>query len=416
MSCKTKTTMGKNKYFSTKSVFGQLISLIDDSMISKAVKKHDSDRYVKHFKCQDHLFSMIFCCLEKCNSLREVSGGMVGLSGKEHTVRINHLPKRSTLADANKGRKVEFFEEVYNELLKKYGFVLSDSRLEVVLGKKIKIVDSTTISLFKDILECVGRKSIDGKSKGGIKSHTVINADEKVPNLVWFSPARTHDHRFLEHLKYDENTLYIFDKGYNDYVAFAHFTEQKTGFVTRIKSNAKYEVTQKNIIPENIHSGVLSDQIIEVDLDNKVNKTKTKLKLRKIEYYDREHKRTFEFISNLFEFRADTIAALYKLRWQIELLFKQIKQNFPLKYFLGDNENAIKIQIYCVLIVNLLMSVIQKSLKKQWSFSNLVSFCRIHLFNYINLTKFFESPEKDWELEMENDGQLGLFDDYLATG
>mgnify|MGYP003557754902 CR=1 FL=1 len=92
--------MGKNKYFSTKSVFGQLISLIDDSMIQKSVKKHDSDRYVKH---------MIFCCLEKCNSLREVSSGMLGLSGKEETVRINHLPKKSTLSDANKSRKVEFF-------------------------------------------------------------------------------------------------------------------------------------------------------------------------------------------------------------------------------------------------------------------------------------------------------------------
>jgi hypothetical protein len=112
--------MSKNKYFSTKSVFGQLISLIDDSMIKKAVKNHDSDRYVKHFKCQDHLFSMVFCCLEKCNSLREVAGGMLGLSGKEETLRINHLPKKSTLADANKGRKVEFFEEVYNSLLIKY--------------------------------------------------------------------------------------------------------------------------------------------------------------------------------------------------------------------------------------------------------------------------------------------------------
>lgn len=406
--------MGKNKYFSTKSVFGQLISLIDDSMIQKAVKKHDSDRYVKHFKCKDHLFSMVFCCLEKCNSLREVTGGMLGLSGKEETVRINHLPKKSTLADANKGRKVEFFEEIYNNLLKKYSFVLSDSRVEIALEKKVKIVDSTTISLFKDVLKCVGRKSYDGKSKGGIKSHSVINADEKVPSLVWFTPARTHDHKFLEKLKCDEHTVYIFDKGYNDYKAFAHFTEQSTGFVTRIKDNAKYEVTQKNLIPENIHSGVLSDEIIEVEVNK--GSGKTKLKLRKIKYYDREHKRNFEFISNLFEFRADTIAALYKIRWQIELLFKQIKQNFPLKYFLGDNENAIKIQIYCVLIVNLLMGVVKKSLKRQWSFSNLVSICRIHLFNYIHLTKFLESTENDWELDIENDGQLGLFDDYLATG
>jgi hypothetical protein len=406
--------MGKNKYFSTKSVFGQLISLIDDSMISKAAAKHNSDRYIKHFKSQDHLFSMIFCCLEKCNSLREVSSGMLGLSGKEETVRINHLPKKSTLSDANKIRKLEFFEEIYNKLLKKYSFVLADSRVEVALGKKVKIVDSTTIGLFKDILKCVGRKPSNGKSKGGIKSHSVINADEKVPNLVWFTAAATNDQQFLKKLKCDEDTVYVFDKGYNDYKAFEYFTQQKTGFVTRIKENAKYTRTKENTIPEEIHSGVLSDEIIEVDVDKEGGKTK--LKLRKIKYYDREHKRTFEFISNLFDFRADTIAALYKIRWQIELLFKQLKQNFPLKYFLGDNENAIKIQIYCVLIVNLLMGVIKKSLKRQWSFSNLVSFCRIHLFNYIHLTRFLESPEKDWELDPKNEGQLGLFDNYLATG
>ena len=406
--------MGKNKYFSTKSVFGQLISLLDDSMISKAVKTHNSDRYVKHFKSQDHLFSMIFCCLEKCNSLREVAGGMLGLSGKEETVRINHLPKKSTLSDANKMRKVEFFEEIYNNLLQKYNYVLSDSRVKEALGKNVKIVDSTTISLFKDILKCVGRKSIDGKSKGGIKSHTVINADEKVPSLVWFTPATTHDHKFLEKLKCDEHTVYIFDKGYNDYEVFEYFTEHKTGFVTRIKENANYQITKIKSISEAIHGGVLSDEIIEVDVAKE--RTKTKLKLRKIKYYDREKKRTFDFISNLFEFRADTIVALYKIRWQIELLFKQIKQNFPLKYFLGDNENAIKIQIYCVLIVNLLMGVIKKSLKRQWSFSNLVSFCRIHLFNYIHLTKFLEIPVNEWELDIQSDGQLGLFDDYLATG
>ena len=96
-------------------------------------------------------------------------------------------------------------------------------------------------------------------------------------------------------------------------------------------------------------------------------------------------------------------------------MFKQIKQNFPLKYFLGDNENAIKIQIYCVLIVNLLIGVIKKSLKRQWSFSNLVSFCRIHLFNYIHLTKFLESPEKNWKLDVENRNQPGLFDKYLSS-
>lgn len=405
--------MSKSSYFSTKSVFGQLISLIDDSMIKDAVKKHDSDRYVKRFKSQDHLFSMVFCSLVKCNSLREVAGGMLGLSGKKESLRLNCIPKKSTLVDANKNRNVDFFEEVYNKLLKKYSYVLSDSRVKDALGKDVRIVDSTTISLFKDILKCVGRKSANGKNKGGIKAHSVINADEKVPNLVWFSSAATHDHQFLEKLKCDENTVYVFDKGYNDYKAFEYFTEQKTGFVTRLKDNAKYDVTEIRAILKDIHSGVLSDEIIEIEV--KKGKSVSKLKLRKIRFYDRENKRAFEFISNLFDFRADTIAALYKIRWQIELLFKQIKQNFPLKYFLGDNENAIKIQIYCVLIVNLLMGVIKKSLKRKWAFSNLVSFCRIHLFNYIHLTKFLNSPENDWEMDTGESGQLSLFEDNSAV-
>ncbi|MFT5251574.1 MAG: hypothetical protein ACI87N_000558 [Flavobacteriales bacterium] len=99
---------------------------------------------------------------------------MLGLLGKEETVRSNHLPKKRTLANANKFRKVEFFGEIHNNLLKKYSFVLSDSRIQIALGKNVKIVCRTTIILFKDKLNCVGRKSIKGKSKGGIKSHSVI--------------------------------------------------------------------------------------------------------------------------------------------------------------------------------------------------------------------------------------------------
>ena len=156
--CTTKYTMGKSKYFSSKSVFGQLISLIDDKFIKDSVKKSDSDRYVKRFKTKDHLISMLFCSFAKCNSLREVSGAMLGLSGKTDHFQLKHIPKRSTLSDANKNRKVEFFEDIYNKLLNQYGSVLSDSRIKEVINKQVKIVDSSTISLFKDILGCVGRK------------------------------------------------------------------------------------------------------------------------------------------------------------------------------------------------------------------------------------------------------------------
>jgi len=399
--------MDKSTHFFGTSVFGQLISLIDPRIISSSTKRSDSDRYVKKFKTKDHLISMLFCSFAKCSSLREVSGAMLGLSGKTKHFQLNHIPKKSTLSDANKRRDANVFGSIYNELLKKYGHLISDSRIKDVINKQVEIIDSSTISLFKDILKCVGRNPQNGKKKGGIKLHSVINVDEAVPKMVWFSSAATHDHMLLDKLKHDSNTIYVFDKGYNDYKAFEKFSLSQTGFVTRIKDNAVYETVTDSEIDDSIHSGVEKDEIIEIQVKND-NGTKP-LKLRRVQFYDRVLKRRFEFLTNLFAMRADLIAAIYKLRWQIELLFKQLKQNFPLKYFLGDNENAIKIQIYCALIANLLMTVVQKMLKRQWAFSNLVSFCKIHLFNYLHLLRFLENPDKDWQKTYDELMQPSLF-------
>jgi len=399
--------MDKSTHFFGQSVFGQLISLIDNRIISEASIECKSDHYVKRFRTKDHLISMLFCSFAKCASLREVSGAMLGLSGKTKHFQLQHIPRRSTLSDANKRRDSSVFGNIYNKLLRKYGHHISDSRIKDVINKQIEIFDSTTISLFKDILKCVGRNPENGRKKGGIKVHTVINVDETVPKMVWFTEAAKNDHILLEKLKLDDNIIYVFDKGYNDYKAFKLFGENRTGFVTRIKDNAVYETIETSPIGEDIHSGVLEDQIIEVTV--KEGSVEGKLKLRKIRFYDRVLKREFEFLTNLFEMRPDLVAAIYKLRWQIELLFKQLKQNFPLKYFLGDNENAIKIQIYCALIANLLMTVIQKSVRKSWSFSNLVSFCKIHLFNYIHLLRFLENPDKDWQKEELLQMQYNLF-------
>ena len=318
------------------------------------------------------------------------------MKGKTKHFELTHLPKRSTLSDANKLRPVSFFENIYFGLMEQYSYCLSDCRLKELLHKQVKIFDSTTISLFHDVMRCVGRKPKNGKRKGGIKVHTVINADEKVPEIIWHTEATTHDHCLLSQLKLDENTIYVFDKGYNDYEAFLRFTHSHTGFVTRQKENVMYSSIEEIEIGDEIHDGVLKDERIEI-IVKKENGTQEALQLRRVAFWDDENKQIFVFLTNLFELRADLIAELYKIRWQIELLFKQLNQNFPLKYFLGDNENAIKIQIWCALIVNLLLSVIQKMVQnKKWAFSGLVSFCRLHLFNYIHLIKFLNDPNKDW--------------------
>jgi hypothetical protein len=181
--------MDKSTHFFGTSVFGQLISLIDSSSINESAKQYQSDRYIKRFTTKDHLISMLFCSFAKCTSLREVSGAMLGLAGKTKYFQLKHIPKKSTLADANKRRDAEVFGNIYNLLLKRYTHILSDSRIEQVINKQIQIVDSTTIGLFKKILKCVGRHAENGKKKGGIKLHTVINADEAVPKITWFSSA-----------------------------------------------------------------------------------------------------------------------------------------------------------------------------------------------------------------------------------
>jgi len=311
--------MGKSTHFFGNSVFGQLISMIDETIINRNTRKHNSDRYIKRFTTRDHLISMLFCVFAKCCSLREVSGAMLGLSGKTKHFRLENLPYRTTLSDANKRRIPDLFCDIYNELLKKYSCLISDSRIKDVIKKQVKIFDSTTISLFKDILKCTGRIPTNGKRKGGIKMHTVINVDEAVPKVVWFTDASTNDHILLKKLVLDKDIIYVFDKGYNDYKAFKLFSDTQTGFVTRIKDNAVYKLEEELYIDECIHSGVNFDQIIEIDVTE--GKQISKLRLRKVTFYDRILKRKFEFLTNLFEMRSDMVAALYKLRWQIELLF-----------------------------------------------------------------------------------------------
>jgi len=267
---------------------------------------------------------------------------------------------------------------------------LSDSSSLNPPVKTLKIVDSSTISLFLDILKGVGRNPINGKKKGGIKMHTMINAMEDVPCLIRFSSAATHDHTFLKELNLEKHSFVVFDKAYNDYLQYLQWTDDDIYFVTRQKDNAVYKSIKEFDLDDKTSDAVLKDELIVIEKDEKT------IEIRRVAYWDSKNNKVFEFITNNKEISPDMVADIYKHRWQIETMFKRLKQNFPLKYFLGDNQNAIEIQIWTALIIQLIMLVIQRKIKRKWAYSNMVSVIRFHLMTYINLFKFLENPSKEW--------------------
>lgn len=393
--------MGKSKNFSGQPIFNQLIKFIDKREIKKIAKQHGAERYVKKFNTYNHVIVMLFVAFEGYHSIREAILGLLANAHKLSHLGLSYLVRRSTFAEANQRRCSQVFGDIYMDVYRRHGSALADSRLSDADLKRLYIMDSTTISLFKDILKGVGRNPKEGKRKGGIKAHTIIKASEHVPCLIRYSEAARHDHMFLEEvLSLSPGSIITFDKGYVDYAQYEVFTQNTIWYVTRLKDNALYKARKEFDIPDNADSGVLKDEEVTLQYGDKREKEH---RARRIAYWDSENERLFEFITNNFELSAEKIALIYKKRWQIELLFKQLKQNFPLKYFLGDNENAIEIQIWTAMLANLLITLVRSRLKRKWAFSNMVSIIRQQLMNYIDIYCFLEDPEGSWrEIVKEN--------------
>ena len=384
--------MSKGNIFFGQPIFSQMIGLLDRNKVNKRAEEKSSDRYCKRFNTFQHLITMIYGVTSGCNSLRELCGGIVSYGDKISHCKLDYSPRRSTLSDANKRRDCKVFELIYQDLVKEYLPSLSDSHKSLIIGKKVYSIDSTTISLFQPIFECVGRKSINGKRKGGIKSHQKLDMQAGIPVKVYHSHAKEHDSLFIQHQDVvNKGEVAVFDKAYNNYALFDKWNNEGTYFVTRLKDNAKDTLIEEYDLEPATSDQVLRD--VKIALEYEQDGERKQVELRLISYYHPEKNKVYYFLSNLFDETPDKIALLYKKRWEIELLFKKIKQNFPLQYFYGDNQNAIQIQIWCTLIALLLITFMKRQLTKSWSFSNLVSLLQKHLFTYAKFTDFFNNVD-----------------------
>jgi hypothetical protein len=366
-------------------IFKQLLKIIPKDEFNLLVKKHQSDRYYKKFSSWTQLVTMLFGAYSRCDSMGEVCDGMSGLEGKLNYLDMEESPPKSTAGDGLRDRDNIFFQDVYFMLLKHFKPILSVSRIDNISFSRLFIFDSSTIRLFSDIMKGVGRNpKNEGKKKGGLKVHMMIDAHSDTPEFVKISEAKKHDKNFLKYLRLAPHSMIVFDRAYNHYLQFAQWTERKINFVCRLKKNAVYQV-QEVVFKQELEkgkSGVLKEEHIHLSYNE--NKQEKNLCLRKVTYRD-DKGRVYEFITNNFEISREEVCLLYKLRWNIELVFKKLKQNFQLHYFYSETENGIKTQIWCTLIAQLLLQVLKVKSESKKAFSTIAALIRIHLISHLDM-------------------------------
>lgn len=393
--------MNKGTHFNGQPMYGQLINLLSKDEILKFSRNRNGERYVKHFDAYQHLAVMLYAVIKRFDSLREITDSMFPEARKLAHIGIKTMPRRSTLSDANARRPESVFEDTYRSLYARYKDELSsDSRKRQVPSwlNRLQIIDSTTISLFSDLIfKGVGRHPKSGKKKGGIKVHTNIHANEGVPSDIKFTSAATNDSFMLKPTNYNDGDIIALDRAYIDYSKFEELTGRGVVYVTKMKKNLVYEELSDMMYMAPCGLMEYRVQVVEFKKRTKDGED-IKHKARIVTYVDIKKKtpKIISLLTNDMDMDVENIIAIYRKRWEIELLFKQLKQNFPLRYFYGESANAIKIQIWVTLIANLLLMVIQKRIKHSWSFSGLATMIRIMLMYYVNCYTFLEEPERDW--------------------
>lgn len=391
-------------------ILKQVLNLVDSVVFKRLVDSKSSDRYYKSFKTWPHFVTMLFGILSRCDSMAETCEGLRAMSGKLNHLGLQKSPAKSSAGDGLRNRKADFFEALYYKLTAQYASFLSDSQTYGLTIKELFIVDSTTIRLFTDILKGVGRNpKNDGKKKGGLKVHMLIDASQSIAKFVKITEAKMHDKQFMKEIQVPAYSMLVFDKAYNFYRQFAYWTNKNIYFVTRQKTNALYTVLQTLVDTASIKGKAMiyREEIIEVIYSE--NKEKKKLILKRVCYRD-EKNRHYVFISNNLEIDSSEIALIYKKRWGIELLFKKMKQNFQLSYFYGENENAIRTQVWCTLIAQLLLTVLQKKAAVKKAFSTVATLIRIHLVSLLDVIELIQNTKRAWKIQTSKVMATTLFD------
>ena len=386
--------------FTGKLVFSQVLDFLPMHTFRQCVKRYGGDHKVKSFSCQDQFRSMAFAQLTYRESLRDIEACLRAQGNKLYHMGLRSQVSRNTLSNANKVRDWRIYADLAHSLIPVARKLYKDEDFGVELDHTVYALDATTIDLCLSVFPWAKFR----KAKGAIRLHTLLDLRGNIPTFIYISDGKEHEVNVLDDLIAEAGAFYVMDRGYLDFFRLYRLTKACAFFVIRAKKNMACRRLYSH--PVDREAGLICDQTIV--LTGPVSAQSYPDKLRRIKLRDAKSGKVLVFLSNNFDLPAETIAQLYRSRWQIELFFKWIKQNLRIKAFYGTSENAVKTQIWIAVTVYLMIAILKKRLKIEASLYTILQILSVTAFERTPIKQLLTNPVYNYE-QANIDNQLNLF-------
>ena len=388
-----------------KLVFSQVTDHLPLHTFRRCVQRYYGERYVKKFRCFDQYLVMAFAQLTYRESLRGIEACLRSQNSKLYHMGIRATISRSTLAQANEQRDWRIYCDFAHSLIKIARPLYAKEELGLDLDHTIYALDATTIELCLSVFPWALFRS----TKSAVKLHTLLDLRGNIPTFIHISDGKLHDVNVLDILIPEPGAFYIMDRGYLDFDRLFRLDQTGAFFVTRAKKNIKFKRRYSHQVDK--ANGLICDQTIVLTGLN--SKNDYPQPLRRIKYYDHKTNKTLNFLTNNFAIPAQTVADLYRHRWQVELFFKWIKQHLKIKSFFGTSANAVKSQIWIAISVYVLVAIIKKRLNIKADLYTILQILSLTLFEKTPLDQLLmNSDYKNDDYDIDN--QLNLFDNLTG--
>jgi hypothetical protein len=354
------------------TVFKQLLQHLPRYEFNLCVQRYRGEYWAKSFSTFDQFLCLAYAQMAGRESLRDIETCLNSHREKLYHIGFRGDVSRTTLADANERRDWRIFQDFGHVLIGMAQRLYQSDTIAVELTQPLYAFDSTTIDLCLSLFPWAEFR----KTKAAVKMHTLIDLRGPIPTWVTITTGKVHDVRMLDHLPVAKDAIYAMDRGYVDFARLYTIHNQGAFFVVRAKDNLKCKRLYSQ--PKNKEAGVRADQIIT--LVTQKSKKGYPERLRRVSYVDKERNKRLVFLTNNFEIPAETVAAVYKQRWQVELFFKWIKQHLRIKSFIGTSVNAVKSQIWVALCIYLLVAITKKKLGIPCSLYTFLQILEVNLF------------------------------------